>query len=327
MPSISALQTAVIFLLPLVVAAFRLSFLTALLLVAALLVLRWLGVLRGLRGRKNDAELTLVTIGASHFAEKARWCLDRLGLAYSERRAAGTLGAFYLGRTVPVLEFRSGLVRSSIGNSPEILRYLWGRYAAERSADAAFLEPTAERLELETRLDRYGQNLQLWVYYHLLPHKQLLLHAWGADDNSVPVWQRFMLRFLRPVQAAMIRYAFGTSRSRYEKALQHIDALLKELDDRLENCLESRPNSLLGEEVLNFTDLSFAALSSIWLMPEEFAGGRATTLKIGELPAEMQRDIEHFKTAYPAAAAFAARLYAEERSGKRSAETPPGEKS
>ncbi|MEM8816675.1 MAG: hypothetical protein AAGE85_12690 [Pseudomonadota bacterium] len=327
MPPTSALYAAVVLLLPLVVAAFGLSFATTLLLVVALLVLRWLGVLRRLRGRKNDAELTLVTIGASHFAEKARWCLDRLGLTYTERRAAGTLGAFYLGRTVPVLEFRTGLVRSSIGNSPEILRYLWGRYAAERPAAAAFLAPTAERLELETRLDRYGQNLQVWVYYHLLPHKELLLRAWGADDTSVPVWQRLMLRVLRPVQARLIRYAFGTSGSRYEKARQHIDALLKELDERLKDRLESQPNSLLGEEVLNFTDLSFAALSSIWLMPEEFAGGKARALETGELPLEMQRDIEHFKTAYPAATAFAARLYAEERTGKRPGETPPGEKS
>jgi len=303
------LYAAALVLLPLAVALFGLSFPSALLLVCSLLFVRWLGVMAALSGKSKAPEITLTSIGVSHFVEKVRWCLDRLGLDYQEQRAAGTLGAFYLGRTVPVLKFRTGRVTSSIGNSPEILRYLWGRYAAERPEAAAFLEPTPERLELEAELDRYGRNLQIWVYYHLLPEKELMQRAWGAHDPTVPIWQRGLVRLLHPVQAYMIRRAFGVSSSRYEKARQHIDTLLEELNGRL----DEQPNSLLGDTVQNYTDLSFAALSSPWFLPENFAGQGSAVLEFEELPAGMREDIERFKTAYPAAYAFVEQLYKNER--------------
>ena len=314
MYSSKLLYAAALLLLPLVVALFGLSFPSALLLVVILLFVRWLSVMAALSGRRKAPEITLTSIGVSHFVEKVRWCLDRLGLDYQERRAAGTLGAFYLGRTVPVLQFRTGRVTSSIGNSPEILRYLWGRYAAERPEAAAFLEPTPERLELEAELDRYGRNLQIWVYYHLLPEKALLLRAWGVDDPTVPAWQRRLVRLLHPVQVYMIRRAFGVSSKRYEKARQHIETLLEDLNARL----GERSNSLLGETVLNYTDFCFAALSSPWLLPDNLAGQGSAVLDFEELPTGMREDIERFKTAYPAAHKFVEQLYKNDRGGSAS---------
>jgi len=100
--------------------------------------------------------------------------------------AVATLGVFFTGRTVPALRVRTGLVESVIGQSPEILRYLWGAYAAPLGKAADFLRPTKERLELEGKLDRYGANLQVWVYYHLLGDRELTLHAWGGNDPRFP---------------------------------------------------------------------------------------------------------------------------------------------
>ena len=178
-------------------------------------------------------ELELETISASHFVEKVRWCMDRLGIAYSERPVGGTLGAFFLGRSVPVLRFRSGAVRSSIGNSAEILRYLWGRYAAADPQRAAFLEPTKERVELEARLDRYGANLQVWVYYHLLDDRNLTLQAWGANDRATPFWQRWALKLLFPVLRALMRRSFRISEAHYRKSVENIEKLLDYAEGRL----------------------------------------------------------------------------------------------
>jgi len=75
---------------------------------------------------------------------------------YEERVSGGTLGAFFRGRTVPQLKAKTGHVVSTIGNSSDILRYVYGRYVATDPQGAAFLEPTAERVALEQRLDRYG---------------------------------------------------------------------------------------------------------------------------------------------------------------------------
>jgi hypothetical protein len=78
-------------LLPLIVAAFGLSLSAALLLVVGALVWRWAIVLLDLVRPAAGPELVLETISASHFVEKVRWCMDRLGL--DRRRSCVTCGA------------------------------------------------------------------------------------------------------------------------------------------------------------------------------------------------------------------------------------------
>ena len=155
------LHSSFLFLLPLIVAGFGISLPGAITLVALALLWRWAISLSMIATPEKTPELELETISASHYVEKVRWCMDRLGLDYVEKPAGGTLGAFFLGRTVPVLKFRTGAVRSSIGNSPEILRYLWGRYSPQSGERADFLQADPERLELEKKIDRCGADLQV----------------------------------------------------------------------------------------------------------------------------------------------------------------------
>ena len=114
----------------------------AIALVVFALAWRWIITLSGILAPEKTPDIELETIAASHFVEKVRWCMDRLGIEYTERQWVGVLGVFSMGRSVPELKIRTGLVRSSIGNSPEILRYLWGAYAADLGDKAKFLEPT-----------------------------------------------------------------------------------------------------------------------------------------------------------------------------------------
>ena len=180
------IHAAFVLLLPLVVAVFGLSFRSALLLVILALLWRWAIVLLGMFRPHPGPDLVLETISVSHFSEKVRWCLDRLGVEYREQAWAGTLGAFYLGRSVPRLFVRTGMAWSRIGNSPDILRYLWGANAVTPGDKARFLAPTPERIEFERRLDRYGRSLQVWIYYHLLGERELCIHLWGANSPQVP---------------------------------------------------------------------------------------------------------------------------------------------
>lgn len=237
--------------------------------------------------------------------------MDRLGLDYREEPWAGTLGAFYMGRTVPRLKIRTGAVRSHIGNSPEILRYLWGAYSGGAGASASFLEPTAERLELERRFDRYGSNLQVWVYYHVLGDAELCKHLWGRNNPTTPAWQRWLVGALYPVQAFMISKAFRTTTRHYEQSRAHIEGLLAEMDERL---TDGR-HSILGGNEINYTDLAFAAMSGLWLMPEEYGAGAADGVRVEQerLPQSMRNDTGRWAEDYPHAVAFVRRLYAEER--------------
>lgn len=302
----NALTLALLLAIPLVVALFDLSFPATLILILLLATGLWASVMRRFTA-PGDGHIVLETIGISHFAEKVRWALDRLGVPYRERVSAGTLGAFYLGRTVPVLEFQTGRVTSTIGNSEEILRFLWGVHSQDPRA--AFLEPTPERVELERRLDRYGQSLQVWAYYHILDQKPLMLRLWGANDPRVPNWQRAAVRILYPVQVALMRRAFRLSRKHYESAKGHIKVLLADADASL----AGSPGSILGDAEPNYTDLAFAALSTPWALPDNFAGRDEPMLTYEDSPEAMQNDIDEFRRHAPQAYDFILGLYREGR--------------
>jgi hypothetical protein len=304
-------HAAFVLLLPLLVAAFGWSFWTTLLLVIVGLFWRWSIVWLGMFASGKGPDLVLETISVSHFAEKVRWCLDRLNVEYREEAWAGTLGAYYLGRSVPRLFVRTGMTWSQIGNSPEILRYLWGAYAGTRGEDVRFLEPTTERLEFEHRLDRYGRNLQVWVYYHLLGERALCTHMWGANSPQTVWWQRSLIRILYPVQAILIRRTFHISPGHYHKSCEHIEKLLAHVDTQLAD----GSRSVLGVDEINYTDIAFASLSGVWAQPDGYGGGAAEGVRIEHslFPKPMKDDMQRWATSYPLATAFIERLYVEER--------------
>ena len=237
--------------------------------------------------------------------------MDRLGIEYKERQWIGVLGVFTMGRSVPLLKIRTGLVRSSIGNSPEILRYLWGAYAAVLGDRAKFLEPTPERLELERKLDRYGRDLQVWVYYHILDDRELTLHAWGCNSPTIPAWQRYLVISTYPVLRFLLRKAFKISETHYAKSVQHIESILAET----ESALADGRVSILGDESINFVDITFASFSALWLLPPEFGREKADGVRVDRqrAPAKMKADIDRWIETYPLAAGFVTRLYQTER--------------
>ena len=305
------LHSLFLFLLPVIVAAFGISVAGAVGLVLLMLLWRWAISLSAIAAPARVPELELESISASHFVEKVRWSLDRLGVDYREKPVGGTLGAFFLGRTVPVLKFRSGAVRSSIGNSPEILRYLWGRYAAERPTEAEFLRPTPERLAFEARVDRCGVDLQVWVYHHLLPQRELTLRAWGAENTAIPAWQRLVLRLLYPLMRVLIRRGFRITPARHAKAVEHVSALLAEVEEKLADGRQS----ILGGDQVNYSDLAFAAIMGLWAQPANFGGGRADAVRVEfeHCPPAMQEEVRDWQKQFPRAAAYIERLYEQRR--------------
>jgi hypothetical protein len=303
-----------VFVAPVVVAWYGLSVAAAAGIVILLLLCRWLINLSGIVAPERTPELVLATISASHFVEKVRWSMDKLGVEYVEQTSGGTLGAYFRGRTVPQLKVRTGRVRSIIGNSPDILRYLYGRCLHDDPERAAFLEPTAARIEFEQRLDRYGVSLQVWVYYHLLHDRDLALHAWGADSPATPAWQRMVLRVLFPLLAGLIRFSFKINDTNYARAVAHIEDLLSDIDADL---VDGRC-SLLGDKDVNYTDLEFAAFTGLWLMPAGYGGGKADAVRIerDRAPTGMRTDIERWLDAFPRTVSWVEALYESRRETK-----------
>ncbi len=302
-----------LFLLPVIVAWFGLGVASTIGLVLLMLLWRWLIVMSGIVRPEKGPEVSLETISASHYVEKVRWCLDRLGIDYAENQHGATMGAYFTGRSVPQLRIRTGIVQSVIGNSPEILRFLWGNYAATH--DVAFLEPTPERVELERQLDRYARLLQVWIYYHLRNEKELLLHVWGVNDPAVPGWQRQLVRVLRPVLIRMVCASFRVNDEHYAKAMHYSDELLADIDTRL---ADGR-RSILGGDTINYTDITFASFCGLWAQCEGYGGGKADYCRIEreDMPQAMQTDIKRWVEDHPKATRFIEDLYADERNSHK----------
>jgi hypothetical protein len=305
------LWVLVLLALPLLVAWFAMPVWGALLLVVLAVGLRQLLVLGGISARRGGPDLVLETIPPSHFAEKARWCMDRLGVAYDEKMSGGVIGALFTGRSIPRLTVRTGRTQSSISESSHILRYLYGRYAADAELQAAFLAPTEARLAWEQRLDRYGVDQQVWIYYHLLSDPALCKQAWGAHNPRVPAWHRWAILVLYPLLEFLIKRGFDPSQERYEKAVARTEALLAET----EALLADGRDALLGSEEIDFVDITLASLSALWIQADEFDCGRFLTEQIApdKVPPKLLADQQRWKDTYPATTAHIQRLYREQR--------------
>ena len=219
--------------------------------------------------RQPERPLRLHTITFSHYAEKARWSLDRLGVPYEEVPNVGVLGVLLTGRTVPWLEVPPGLTR--IGDSPRILRYLWGQYAGRLPGDRTwFLEPTPAALELEAKLDRrLGNDVRVWLYNHLLRDTHLSFRSWGIEEPAIPRWQRALLLALRPVLVFAVRRMLGVTPARAARAWERT----RETFDDVDQLLADGRRYLTGE-TLTFADITFASLGALAVLPPEYPGNR-----------------------------------------------------
>jgi glutathione S-transferase len=300
--------------LPVVVAATRWhtgrALLLVLLVAIAGLAVRLAATLRAVR--RAEPLLRLHTITFSHYVEKVRWSLDRLGVAYEEVPNVGIAGVLLTGRTVPWLEVSPGEVR--IGESSRILRYLWGEFAARVPAERAwFLEPTPAALELEAQLDR-RLGVRVWVYSHVLRDRALTLRTWGFEERSIPRWQRALLFVATPLLAFAVRRMLGVTRARAERALERT----RETFDHVDRMLADGRRFLLGES-LTFADITFASLGALAVLPAEYPGGRLTgrRVRLDDVRSEAwRREIERFRSR--PSGQFILRLYREERAA------PPG---
>jgi len=304
------LQLLALYALPIVVAALgwgpAAAAVSTLLLALAGIASR-LGATRAAAARP-ETPLRLHTITFSHYVEKVRWCMDRLGIAYEEVPNAGILGVLLTGRTVPSLEIPPGLTR--IGDSPRILRYLWGEYAGRLPAGRTdFLAPTPVALELERYFDqRLGNDVRVWVYSRIFARRDLTLRSWGIEEPRVPGWQRALLRAGTPLLRFAVRRMLGVTPARAARALERT----REAFGRVDALLSDGRRYLAGDAP-SFADITFASLAALAVLPPEY-GGRAIEgrrLAIEELEPDWRAEVEAFR-ARPAGQ-FVLRLYREER--------------
>jgi glutathione S-transferase len=248
--------------------------------------------------------LRLITIPISHYCEKARWALDRAGIAYREERhvqlvhrvAARRAGG---GSTVPVLVTDGGV----LGESSEILTWVDERTPAERrlfhaeGGSAARAEVDALCRRFDDQLGPTGRRL---IYVHVLQQRKLAL---SFNNTGVPAWEDRTLRLTWPLAAEGVRRALGI---RPGMEVDDERAVWAELDFVGERLADGRP--FLCGDAFGAADLTFAALASPVIAPPQYG----TPLPQPEVMAPATASLIQRAREHPAGR-FAMRMFAEHR--------------
>ena len=205
--------------------------------------------------------LRLVTIPISHYCEKARWALERVGMPYREERHVQGIHQFAArraggGATVPVLVTPDG----AIGESQEILAWI-----DERTPSAHRLfpgEPDALQ-EVECLCRRFDEELgpkgRRLMYIHMLAERKLVLRF---NNRGVPAWEDRAVRYGWPLLVRFVRRELDI---RPGIEAEDEAAVWREFDYAAGLLADGRPH-LCGER-FGAADLTFAAMSASVLVP------------------------------------------------------------
>ncbi len=258
----------------------------------------------------------LITIRLSHYNEKARWALDRFGVAYDEEPWMPVL--HFIGSGKVLLPRRRGSAdRQSTRLSTPIL-VTEDRTLTDSSDIVGFVsrhvdDPTrslhwsSEAIELDRHFSgRFGADTRRLAYHYLLPEQELLeqlayrsvglvqARAWIAMS---PLIRKALVEKLqiRPDKAAR-------SRSRVLAEFAAIDARLA----------DGRPY-LCGDR-FSVADLSFASLAALSLLVQPEEGYGAWLPSFDQTPPEGAALARQLRATR--AGEFVLRMFAEERGNR-----------
>lgn len=237
--------------------------------------------------KAEDSDIhRLISIGPSHYCEKARWALERAYIPFSEdKHCPGfhipVVKGFPGGKTCPKLVIGKGPEQVVLSESHDILEYADKKIDNEENR----LYPSdPELLQLvqswESKFDdRLGPHVRRYAYSFLLFDSSTyeLLTQGGSTVEKFLAW--IMLPLLRRV---IYRGLKCNRPGAKEQSLEVIDNIFKEVDDAL---ADGRPY-ICGSK-FSAADVTFAALGGPLVSPPE---GGAWMPPLDAIPSEM-RDV------------------------------------
>lgn len=247
--------------------------------------------------------LRLITIGPSHYCEKARWALDRAAWSYTEEKHLPLLHWFASFRTtrqrmVPILVTNE----RTITDSTEIIRYIDARIARE---NRLFPEGGANSDEVRAMEDSFDEHLgtaaRRWAYCILTQHPVVFERIFTPD---LPRAERLVLKTARPLLIEAMKKAFRVSDQARVRMEEKIRGIFEDASKRLS---DGRP--YLAGDRFTAADLTFASLATPVLLPD---GVGHTFPPRSDVPREY--DLFVRELSQTTAGKHAHRMYAEERS-------------
>ncbi len=252
--------------------------------------------------RAKKTENVLLTIPISHYCEKARWALERVGVAYREQahiQAIHRVAALRAGGglTVPVFVCADGV----LADSGDILAWADRRAPAGHELYPSDPEQAAEVRGLEADFNAgLGPQGRCWLYQQLRPRRDLAI-SYGC--TGVPFWERTTLKLAYPLMIAIVAHVLDVTPATAADAEVQVRLTFDEVGKRL---ADGRPY-LCGER-FTAADLTFAALAAPMLMPAGYGVALPPTSELPPFAAKVVRELR----AHPAGV-HASAMYAQER--------------
>lgn len=248
-----------------------------------------------------ESTFRLITIPISHYCEKVRWALDRLGISYVEechlpplhRLKTQPLG----GSSVPVLVTATNVLK----DSADILHYL-----DIIANPGAKLYPTASELrheviELENWFNgKLGTFIRQWGYFYGLQDRVLMKQVWC---KGVPQWEKLLFPVVFPLTRRLVYSSYKVDRESAMAAYHQIQQIFAAISDRL-----SDGRKYLVGDGFSAADLTFASLAAPVVFPAEYGG---VFPKLERVVREMSKPIKQLRKT--PAGKYVLRLYREER--------------
>ena len=217
-----------------------------------------------IRAAMSDTPV-LVTIPISHYCEKARWALDRAGVAYEERRHLPAIHRVAVRRARRLHGARARLPTGRRGRRVGRHRRL-GRRARRRRRGRVVPEDPELAREARALADDYDERLgpatRLWVYHEMFDHPELVA---TSMTDGVPGWERQAFRFGHRALAFAIARFLSVDDDNAVEAERTFRAVFAEVDARLAD-----GRRYLVGDAFSIADLTFAALSAPLVAPAEY---------------------------------------------------------
>jgi glutathione S-transferase len=246
---------------------------------------------------EGKTDIVLITIALSHYCEKARWALDRVGIRYREEPHAPLVHRLFTmakgGATVPMLIDGS----RRIVNSADILRY-----AAAVDRESLYPADAAAEVEAwEAMFDaQLGPCSRRWAYAHLLSNMTLICSLW---TQRAPPIEAATIRILAPFIRSLVRSTYRITPQSAERSLARAHEMFRKVQARL-----AEGREYLVAERFTAADLTFCALAAPMLLPPQC---RAVQPTLEQVPPRMRDEIARLRES--AAGQFALRLFERER--------------
>jgi glutathione S-transferase len=248
----------------------------------------------------DTAPAILITIPLSHYCEKARWALDRVGLPYREEAHAPLLHRLATkrndGGTVPVLVHGS----SRFIDSTDILMHA----NAVCGGDLLYPRDAAQRRDVDALEEHFdielGPHTRRWAYAQLLPQAKLIRSLWS---RGVPRLEARLVPVITPLARRLVRAAYRVTPESAQRSLERVRGVFWYVGERLGD-----GRQFLAGERFTAADLTFAALAAPVLFPLEC---RAVYPALDAVPAAMREEALRLRDTD--AGRFALRMFSQER--------------